>query len=62
MKFYDSGIGIYAGNPAKLSMKATFGRVWKLEDMGGSILGGTFKLIQNRNNIPTPPRDPYAPE
>jgi oxygen-dependent protoporphyrinogen oxidase len=42
-------------------MKAAFGRVWKLEEMGGSIIGGTFKLIQDRIKIPMPPRDPYAP-
>eukprot|EP00250_Pteridium_aquilinum_P014857 c22239_g1_i1 orf=242-1966(+) len=54
--------GVYAGNPAKLSMKAAFGRVWKLEELGGSIIGGTFKLIQEKRNNPAPPRDPRLPK
>ncbi|GMI66683.1 hypothetical protein like AT4G01690 [Hibiscus trionum] len=54
--------GVYAGDPSKLSMKAAFGRVWKLEDIGGSIIGGTFKTIQERNKTPKPPRDPRLPK
>lgn len=54
--------GVYAGNPAKLSMKAAFARVWKLEEMGGSILGGTFKLIQEKKKNPPPPRDSRLPK
>ncbi|MCO5567268.1 hypothetical protein L7F22_020958 [Adiantum nelumboides] len=54
--------GVYAGNPAKLSMKAAFGRVWRLEEMGGSIIGGTFKLIQEKGNNPALPRDPRLPK
>ncbi|XP_020254374.1 protoporphyrinogen oxidase, chloroplastic [Asparagus officinalis] len=54
--------GVYAGDPAKLSMKAAFGRVWKLEQNGGSIIGGTFKAIQERNKSPKPPRDPNLPK
>lgn len=54
--------GVYAGNPAKLSMKAAFGRVWRLEEMGGSILGGSFKLIQEKRSNPAPPRDPRLPK
>lgn len=50
--------GVYAGDPSKLSMKAAFGKVWNLEQNGGSILGGTFKAIQERNRAPKPPRDP----
>ncbi|KAG6487843.1 hypothetical protein ZIOFF_056579 [Zingiber officinale] len=50
--------GVYAGDPAKLSMKAAFGKVWKLEQNGGSIIGGTIKAIQERNKIPKQPRDP----
>ncbi|EEF47157.1 protoporphyrinogen oxidase 1, chloroplastic [Ricinus communis] len=53
--------GVYAGDPSKLSMKAAFGKVWKLEQIGGSVIGGTFKTIQERNKIPKPPRDPRLP-
>ncbi|XP_050237964.1 protoporphyrinogen oxidase 1, chloroplastic [Mercurialis annua] len=53
--------GVYAGNPSKLSMKAAFGKVWKLEQTGGSIIGGTFKAIQERKKTPKPPRDPRLP-
>lgn len=53
-----SHLGVYAGDPSKLSMKAAFGKVWKLEQTGGSIIGGTFKAIQERNQVPKPPRDP----
>lgn len=54
--------GVYAGDPAKLSMKAAFGKVWKLEQNGGSIIGGTFKAIQERNKNPKLPRDPRLPK
>ncbi|OAY48825.1 hypothetical protein MANES_05G008200v8 [Manihot esculenta] len=54
--------GVYAGDPSKLSMKAAFGKVWKLEQNGGSIIGGTFKTIQERNKTPKPPRDPRLPK
>lgn len=50
--------GVYAGDPAQLSMKAAFGKVWKLEQNGGSIIGGTFKAFQERNKVPKTPRDP----
>nr|CAN69262.1 hypothetical protein VITISV_004031 [Vitis vinifera] len=53
---------VYAGDPSKLSMKAAFGKVWKLEQKGGSIIGGTFKAIQEKNNTPKPPRDPRLPK
>lgn len=54
--------GVYAGDPSKLSMKAAFGKVWKLEQNGGSIIGGTFKAMQERNQVPKPPRDPRLPK
>lgn len=54
--------GVYAGDPSKLSMKAAFGKVWKLEQNGGSIIGGTFKTIQERNKVPKQPRDPRLPK
>lgn len=50
--------GVYAGDPAKLSMKAAFGKVWKLEENGGSIIGGAFKAIQAKNKAPKTTRDP----
>ncbi|KAL3572240.1 hypothetical protein D5086_026144 [Populus alba] len=53
--------GVYAGDPSKLSMKAAFGKVWNLEQTGGSIFGGTFKTIQERSKNPKPPRDPRLP-
>lgn len=43
-------------------MKAAFGKVWKLEKNGGSIIGGTFKAIQERNGASKPPRDPRLPK
>ncbi|XP_023547363.1 protoporphyrinogen oxidase 1, chloroplastic-like [Cucurbita pepo subsp. pepo] len=54
--------GVYAGDPSKLSMKAAFGKVWKLEQNGGSIIGGTFKAFQERNKADKPPRDPRLPK
>ncbi|KAI3427137.1 hypothetical protein D9Q98_007074 [Chlorella vulgaris] len=53
--------GVYAGDPAKLSMKAAFGKVYDLEKKGGSIIGGVFKLIQERKANPPPPRNPSLP-
>ncbi|CAN0885161.1 Protoporphyrinogen oxidase 1, chloroplastic [Linum grandiflorum] len=43
-------------------MKAAFGKVWNLEQTGGSIIGGAFKTIQERRNNPKPPRDPRLPK
>lgn len=57
MIFFLGDAGVYAGDPSKLSMKAAFGKVWRLEDMGGSIIAGTFKMIQERKKNPPPPRD-----
>ncbi|KAJ6334557.1 hypothetical protein OIU78_011437 [Salix suchowensis] len=53
--------GVYAGDPSTLSMKAAFGKVWNLEQIGGSIIGGTLKTIQERSKNPKPPRDPRLP-
>ncbi|KAM3271938.1 hypothetical protein ACQJBY_042254 [Aegilops geniculata] len=53
--------GVYAGDPSKLSMKAAFGKVWRLEEIGGSIIGGTIKAIQDKGKNPKPPRDPRLP-
>jgi oxygen-dependent protoporphyrinogen oxidase len=39
-------------------MRAAFGKVWRLEENGGSIIGGTIKAIQDRGKNPKPPRDP----
>ena len=50
--------GVYAGDPAKLSMKAAFGKVWKLEGLGGSIVGGSLKMLSEKRKNPPPPRDP----
>ncbi|GJN05516.1 hypothetical protein PR202_ga23147 [Eleusine coracana subsp. coracana] len=54
--------GVYAGDPSKLSMKAAFGKVWRLEEAGGSIIGGTIKTIQERGKNPKPERDPRLPK
>lgn len=54
--------GVYAGDPSKLSMKAAFGKVWKLEQTGGSIIGGTFKAIKEKSSSPKTPRDPRLPK
>lgn len=53
--------GVYAGDPTKLSMKAAFGKVYDLEKKGGSIIGGVFKLLQERRSNPPPPRDERLP-
>jgi len=53
--------GVYAGDPAKLSMKAAFGKVWDLEQKGGSIIGGVLALMRERKANPPPPRDARLP-
>jgi len=53
--------GVYAGDPAKLSMKAAFNKIWSLEAEGGSLVGGAIKLFQDRRANPPPPRDPRLP-
>lgn len=47
--------GVYAGDPSKLSMKAAFGKVWRLEATGGSIVGGSIKAIQAAQAGPKTP-------
>ncbi|XP_027118697.2 protoporphyrinogen oxidase, chloroplastic-like [Coffea arabica] len=54
--------GVYAGDPSKLSMKAAFGKVWKLEQNGGSIIGGTIKALKDRSSSAKVPRDPRLPK
>ncbi|KAL6968731.1 Protoporphyrinogen oxidase 1, chloroplastic [Sarracenia purpurea var. burkii] len=54
--------GVYAGDPSKLSMKAAFGKVWDLEQNGGSIIGGTFKAIEKRASSQKPPQDTRLPK
>ncbi|KAG1664086.1 hypothetical protein FOA52_011443 [Chlamydomonas sp. UWO 241] len=53
--------GVYAGDPSKLSMKAAFGRIWRLEGEGGSLVGGAIKLFQDAKKNPPPPRDKRLP-
>jgi oxygen-dependent protoporphyrinogen oxidase len=53
--------GVYAGDPTKLSMKAAFGKIWVLEQKGGSLVGGGLKLMQEKKDNPGPPRDPRLP-
>ncbi|KAL2650754.1 hypothetical protein R1flu_018882 [Riccia fluitans] len=54
--------GVYAGDPAKLSMKAAFGKVWKLEQNSGSIVKGAISTIQEKKKNPPPSRDPRLPK
>lgn len=53
--------GVYAGDPAKLSMKAAFNRIWTLERDGGSLIAGALQLMSDRRKNPPPPRDPRLP-
>jgi oxygen-dependent protoporphyrinogen oxidase len=53
--------GVYAGDPSKLSMKAAFGRIWRLEAESGSLVGGAIKLFQDAKKNPPPPRDKRLP-
>eukprot|EP01026_Neomeris_dumetosa_P082464 TRINITY_DN9424_c0_g1_i3.p1 TRINITY_DN9424_c0_g1~~TRINITY_DN9424_c0_g1_i3.p1 ORF type:complete len:335 (+),score=51.72 TRINITY_DN9424_c0_g1_i3:698-1702(+) len=53
--------GVYAGDPAKLGMKAAFGKIYDLEQKGGSLVGGALKLMQERGSNPPPPRNPDLP-
>lgn len=40
--------GIYAGNPAQLSIRYAFPKVWALERNGGSLIRGSLKLRKAR--------------
>ncbi|CAL5228570.1 g11727 [Coccomyxa viridis] len=53
--------GVYAGNPAKLSMKAAFGKVYDLEKKGGSIIAGVLQLMREKKANPGPARDARLP-
>ncbi|CAK9142263.1 unnamed protein product [Ilex paraguariensis] len=53
--------GVYAGDPSKLSMKAAFGKVWKLEQNGGSVIGGTSKVIWEKIRNPKTAPNPRLP-
>ncbi|CAM8936824.1 unnamed protein product [Rhodiola kirilowii] len=54
--------GVYAGDPSKLSMKAAFGKVWKLEQNGGSIIGGALEAFRGKSSSSIPTRDPHLPK
>lgn len=36
-------------------------QIWILEKNGGSLVGGSLKLAQERKNNPPPPRNPQLP-
>lgn len=55
--------GVYAGDPAKLSAEAAFGRAHALEKKGGSLLGGARQLKRERSRANLgKKRDPRLPE
>jgi len=41
-------IGVYAGNPSKMSMDATFSRIKEIERKYGSLVMGLFKLMREK--------------
>lgn len=58
-EFLDYGIaalvsGIYAGDPARLSLRHAFPRVWQLEQRYGSLIGGALRLKSERRRSGTP--------
>jgi len=53
---------VFQGDPAKLSMKAAFGKVWKLEAQSGSIVGGSIAAIRERSANPPPAWDADLPK
>eukprot|EP00741_Cyanophora_paradoxa_P021764 tig00000241_g21007.t1 len=55
--------GVYAGDPKKLSVNAAFAKLYALEQTGGSLFAGTFKLLMQRREAAknAPPADPNVP-
>ncbi len=47
--------GIHAGDPAKLSLRLAFPRLYQAEGLGGSLFNGFRKLAKNRSK-PRPPK------
>jgi oxygen-dependent protoporphyrinogen oxidase len=47
--------GIYAGNPAQMSMKASFPRLVEWEQTGGSIIKGMLASRKSKKSQPPPP-------
>eukprot|EP00274_Cyanoptyche_gloeocystis_P003742 CAMPEP_0196659094 /NCGR_PEP_ID=MMETSP1086-20130531/33057_1 /TAXON_ID=77921 /ORGANISM="Cyanoptyche gloeocystis , Strain SAG4.97" /LENGTH=600 /DNA_ID=CAMNT_0041992935 /DNA_START=75 /DNA_END=1877 /DNA_ORIENTATION=+ len=40
--------GVYAGDPNKLSVRAAFAKLYNLEVAGGSLIGGSLKMLQEK--------------
>ncbi|CAI7856798.1 unnamed protein product [Closterium sp. NIES-53] len=57
---------IFAGDAAQMSMQAAFNRIWRMEEEGGSLLGGMIQLGRERKQKeeenPAEPRDPRLPK
>ena len=54
-------VSLFQGDPSKLSMKAAFGKVWKLEANGGSIIGAQSSIhsLSGVRTSLTPPSPPH---
>lgn len=52
--------GVYAGDPQQLEVKAAFGRVAQMAEMGGGLLAGA--VLSRRNKPPKPAPDPTIPK